>query len=193
MEQTEGTEKLHAMERRNKIIELLRTESQSISGSKLAKIFGVSRQVIVTDMAILKQRRRDLISTSTGYMLLKAAKNRRIFKVKHTDEQTEDELSLIVDFGGAVLDVFVEHKVYGTITAPINISSKRDVKNFIADIKSGVSKPLMNITQGYHYHTVEARSEEILDEIQAALKERGYLIGSGNSASLYSPKIYSEL
>ena len=180
-------------ERRNRIIEMLRTTATPLSGSQLANLLGVSRQVIVTDIALLKTSHPDLISTNSGYILMQASSTRRIYKMRHTDEQTEEELTGIVDLGGAILDVFVEHKVYGTIRVPLSISSKRDVQNFLRDMKSGVSTPLKNITQGYHYHTVEARSGAILEEIEAMLRQKGFLIETRNDTVIYSPKSYDEI
>jgi len=96
-------------------------------------------------------------------------------KVHHTTDQTEDELNTIVDFGGTVVDVFVWHKVYGKITAELNISSRLHVKQFIEGVRSGKSTELMNITGGYHYHTVRAESYEVLDSIVEALDRGGYI------------------
>ena len=182
--------RLRTDERRNKIIETLKNAKESISGTQLAELFNVSRQVIVTDIAILKTSHPEIMSTNSGYVIMGVSNITRIFKVKHTDEQTEDELTCITDLGGTVLNVYVEHKVYGTISAPLNISSKRDVLNFMNDLKSGVSTPLKNITYGYHYHTVEARSEAILDEIEHALKNKGYLIEALQTTPIYQAKNY---
>ena len=177
--------KLSGDERRNKIMEILLAAKEPVPGSELALKLDVSRQVIVTDIAIL------IIATNNGYILLKSSSTRRIFKVNHTDEQIEEELTCISDLGGTVLDVYIEHKVYGTMSAPLNISSRRDVQNFLNDIKSGVSTPLKNITHGYHYHTVEAKSEEILDEIENSLKKKGFLIESLSEKPIYGAKTYS--
>ena len=158
--------KLTGDERRNKIISLLEDATEPLSGSML-----------VTDIALLRASRSDIVSTTNGYLLAKSEvlSHRRIFKVNHTDEQIPEELTCITDLGGTVIDVYIDHKVYGTLSAPMNIKSRRDVQNFIADLQSGVSKPLKNITLGYHYHTVEAASVQILDEIEAALREKGFL------------------
>ena len=83
----------------------------------------------------------------------------------HTREQTENELNTIIDFGGTVADVFVWHKVYGKMTATLNISSRHHVAQFLEGVRTGKSSELMNITGGYHYHTVRAESEEVLDNI----------------------------
>ena len=179
--------------RRNTILELLSNSKEPLSGSELASRLDVSRQVIVTDMAILRQSHPDIIATNTGYVMIKASSICRIFKVNHTDEQTEDELNLIVECGGNILDVYVEHKIYGTISAPLNIKCRRDVINFMNDLKSGVSTPLKNVTQGYHYHTVEAKSAEVLDEIQSRLREKGYLIEALETKSIYEAKNYSKV
>lgn len=91
-------------------------------------------------------------------------------------EETEDELATIVNFGGTVVDVFVWHKVYGKMTAPLNIFSSLHIKQFIEGVRSGKSTELMNITGGYHYHTVRAESESVLDEIEQALKAKNYTV-----------------
>ncbi|MCH5295816.1 MAG: transcription repressor NadR [Treponema sp.] len=178
-------------ERRSKILEFLSTNTSPVSGNQLARKFNVSRQVIVTDIALLRAIHPELISTTAGYVLNGAGTRRRIFKMNHSDEQTEDELTCITDLGGTVLDVFVEHKVYGTIRAPLRISSKRDVQNFINDLRTSVSTPLKNITQGYHYHTISARSEAVLNEIERELKSRGYLIQTQAAAPVYQAKQYN--
>jgi hypothetical protein len=189
--------KLTGESRRAEILRILKQSDEAVSGSKLAKEMGVSRQVIVTDMALLRAERNDIISTNSGYVISgkdeEPKGERRIFKVSHTDEQIESELSAIVDLGGTVLDVFIEHKVYGTISAPLNISSKRDIQNFLADLKSGVSTPLKNITGNYHYHTIEAKSEQVLEEIASSLKNMGFLIEVRESTQTYQAKDYSTL
>ncbi len=80
-----------------------------------------------------------------------------------------------MDLGGCVLDVMINHRVYGKVTAPLNIKNRRDIQIFMNDIESGKSAPLMNVTSGYHFHRVSAEQEEILDEIEEALREKHYL------------------
>lgn len=184
--------RLKTEERRNRILELLESSSEPLSGTVIADRFGISRQVVVTDIAILRSTYPNIMSTSKGYLMLHADKCRRVYKVKHTDEQTEDELISIVDLGGKVMDIYVDHRIYGTIRKPLDIASKRDVDHFMADLVSGVSTPLKNITDGYHFHTVEARSESILDEIENMLREKGYLIESLDAVVIYEPKSYSQ-
>lgn len=167
---------MKADERRKAIITFLLSEQKPISGGMLAERFGVSRQIIVQDIAVLKASGYVILSTHHGYIVQKTPLVERVFKVRHTKEETEDELSCIVELGGTVVDVFVWHKVYGKIEAPLNIFSKLHVKQFIEGVRSGKSTELMNITGGYHYHTVRAESEEILDKISNALNERNYIV-----------------
>lgn len=175
-------------ERRKAITDIIRKSTKPVSGASLAKQFQVSRQVIVQDIALLRAADYDIYSTARGYMLMSSlTENRhqemrkdtdaitRVFHVSHTDEQMEDELNTIVDMGGRVLDVYVEHAVYGAIRTALPIACRRHVQEFMNSIHNGKSTPLKNLTAGDHYHTVEADDEETLDYIEEALKEKGYL------------------
>lgn len=166
---------MKADERRKAIVTLLLTEQKPVSGTALSEKFGVSRQIIVQDISVLKALGYEILSTHNGYIIQKTPLVERVFKVFHTTEQTESELSLIVSLGGTVVDVFVWHKAYGKISAKLNIFSQLQVKQFIEAVRSGKSSELMNITGGYHYHTVRADSNEILDRIENALNERGMI------------------
>ena len=167
---------MRSAERRKALAAYLTGEKEAVSGSALAKKFNVSRQIIVQDVSVLKASGYDILSTHYGYILQKTPLSERVFKVKHTTEETEDELTCIVELGGTVADVFVWHKVYGRIEAPLNIFSKLHIKQFIEGVRSGKSTELMNVTGGYHYHTVRAESGEILDRIYNALAERNYIV-----------------
>lgn len=166
---------MKVQERRNAIVNLLLSEQEAISGSALSERFGVSRQIIVQDITILKGMGYEILSTHNGYIMQKSPLKERVLKMHHTTEQTEDELSLIVSLGGTVVDVFVWHKVYGKMAAKLNIFSDLQVKQFIEGVRTGKSAELMTVTGGYHYHTIRAESEEILNRIEKALDERGYL------------------
>ncbi len=167
---------MKAHDRRKAIVNLLLSSTEAVSGGKLSEVFGVSRQIIVQDITVLKGSGYDIISTHYGYIMQQSPLKERVFKVYHTTEQTEDELNLIVGLGGTVVDVFVWHKVYGKMVAPLNIFSTLHVKQFIEGVRTGKSTELMNITGGYHYHTVRADSEEILDDIEKSLEQRGYIV-----------------
>lgn len=162
-------------ERRKAIVNLLSASKTPISGGELSKQFNVSRQIIVQDITVLKGLGYEIFSTHHGYVLQKSPLVERVFKLKHTTEQTEDELNSIVDLGGTVVDVFVWHKVYGKISATLNIFSRLHVKQFLEGVRTGKSTELMNITGGYHYHTVRADSEAVLDRIGKMLQQKNYI------------------
>ena len=162
-------------ERRKAIVNLLSASKMPISGGELSKQFNVSRQIIVQDITVLKGLGYEIFSTHHGYVLQKSPLVERVFKLKHTTEQTEDELNSIVDLGGTVVDVFVWHKVYGKISATLNIFSRLHVKQFLEGVRTGKSTELMNITGGYHYHTVRADSEAVLDKIGETLQQKNYI------------------
>ena len=161
--------------RRQEILRYIEESEKPVSGQKLAEMFHVSRQVIVQDIALLRAGDKEIFSTNRGYICGEKKRAVRIFRVFHSDERIEEELNLIVDWGGKVEDVFVDHEVYGELRAPLNISSRMQVRKFLEEIRSGKSRPLKNITSGYHCHTVWADSEEVLDRIQESLKEAGIL------------------
>lgn len=163
-------------ERRKAILNILLSSKEPVSGSELAQKFDISRQIIVQDIAVMKAMGYEILSTSQGYVIRTSPLSERVFKVRHTTEQTEDELSCIVDLGGTVVDVFVWHKVYGKIEASLNIFSRMHIKQFLEGVRTGQSTELMHITGGYHYHTVRADSEAVLNRIEAALTERGYIV-----------------
>lgn len=163
-------------QRRKKILELIRNTDVPLSGGALGKLTGVSRQVVVQDVALLRTEGHPIVATARGYLMNKPSDAVRIFKVCHTNEQTEEELTTVVDLGGCVVDVMVNHRAYGKMSATLNIRSRRDIQFFLEQIRTGKSMPLMNVTSGYHFHKISAKSEEILDEIEQALREKEFLV-----------------
>lgn len=166
---------MNGEERREKIINILRKSHTPVSGEELAKTFDVSRQVIVQDIALIRAKNITIISTHKGYLIEEKQECTRILKVRHEDDEVETELNAIVDLGGWVKDVFVYHKVYGVIKAEMNIHSRREIKNYLAELESGSSSLLKNVTSGYHYHTVVAKDEQTLNLIQDNLRSLGFL------------------
>lgn len=166
---------MNGNERRTKILKLLEDNKGPVSGISLAKQLNVSRQIIVQDIALLRAAGNEILSMSQGYFMQSGPKLSRVFKMIHTEQEVEDELNTVVDLGGIVEDVFVYHKAYGVLKANMDIKSRLDVENFVEKIKSGKSNLLMDVTSGYHYHTVLADSEQLLDIIQEKLKQKGFL------------------
>ena len=164
--------------RRKKIIDILTTKDRAISGNDLSEMLNVSRQVIVQDIALLRAVNKSILSTNKGYILYSDESKRfkRSYYVAHTDEQIAQELEIIVDNNGKVLDVVIEHDIYGQITVDLIIASRRDIKEFLQKLKESKTKPLKDLTNGRHYHTVEADTKKDLDIIENELREKGYLV-----------------
>ena len=160
---------MDAEERRGQIITLLKDSSKPISGTELAKRLSVSRQVIVQDIALLRAGNKNILSTNKGYLLYDdhapEKTYRRTVRVRHTNDQILDELYTIVDYGGRVRDVVVEHDIY-----------RQDADEFVRRLQANQTRPRNELTDGYHYHTIEAEKEAYLDRIEEKLNEKGYLI-----------------
>ena len=164
--------------RRAQILEILKKSEQPVSGTDLAGRLHVSRQVIVQDIALLRASNRNILSTNKGYLYDRADEKkvvRRTFFVCHTDEQMAEELFAIVDNGGRLRDVVVEHEIYGQITVDLILENRCDVQDFLDKISKSTARPLSILTNGKHYHTVEADREEIFDRIEQKLRLLGYL------------------
>lgn len=162
-------------QRRKAILKLIKESSVPLSGTALGKATGVSRQVIVQDIALLRTEGYSILATARGYLLDEPKEIVRLFKVCHDEAHTQEELTTIVDLGGCILDVMINHRVYGKVSAPLQIKNRRDVQAFLDGLTSGNSSPLLNVTSGYHFHHISAESEEILDEIEDALRQKNFL------------------
>lgn len=160
--------------RRKKLIEILQKSTVPVSGTALSKALDVSRQVVVTDIALIRANGIDVISTNRGYVISADSKCKRIIKSHHNDEQILDELFTIVDNGGCAENIIINHRFYNRLEAPLKVSSRREAKEFMEAILSGKSKSLSSATSGYHYHTISADDEATLDLIEEELKAKGY-------------------
>jgi Predicted small molecule binding protein (contains 3H domain) len=178
MEKT-GEKHIHASERRRLILEHLQTSHDPITGSELADLMNVSRQVIVQDISLIKAREIPIIATARGY-LYTGTRNpelkTRTIVCRHTIEETEHELNLIVACGVTVVNVTVEHPLYGEMTGSLMIRSRSDVVHFIGRLKTTGAALLSSLTDGIHLHLLEAPSTEQIDNAMKALKKAGYLL-----------------
>ena len=162
-------------ERRGEILKILKQAAVPIAARELAGRFGVSRQVIVQDLAVIRASTPGILSTTKGYVMEQDSSCTREFKVRHSQEQAAEELILIVDCGGRVKNISISHRVYGRVSAEMDIRSRQDVAEFVEALQNSHSTVLSSATSGYHYHLVEASSEERLDLIEKQLKEAGFL------------------
>lgn len=169
---------MNSKERRNAIVEVLqKNPDHPTPGKELSKMFNVSRQTIVQDMALIKTFNPNIASTSEGYLMIKdkSPLHQKEFKMHHAANRTEEELFIIVDHGGRVKNVSISHRVYGRITVELDIRSRQDAIDFMESFKGSKSKYLGEVTSGYHYHLVEADNDQRLQLIEQKLKEADLL------------------
>lgn len=164
------------MDRKTRIMEIISSSDKPVSASKIAKELGVSRQIIVGDVALLRASGEDITATPRGYILETNRSNHYTIAVNHNKDQLEEELNTIVDLGGKVEDVIVEHPLYGEIKGNLHIYSRYDVSKFMSAVKDRDVTPLSLLTDGVHLHTITAPDEETLERIKEALDEKHILL-----------------
>ena len=164
--------------RRTLIIDKLEKSQIPVSANSLAEEFGVTRQIIVADIALLRAAGKAIRAEHRGYVLDKADKSALLKKiaVKHSKDSVGDEFYAVVDNGGKVLDVIVEHSVYGKISAELNIASRYDADKFVEKINQTGANPLSLLTHGFHIHTVAVENEESFERIKDKLIELNIFI-----------------
>lgn len=166
-------------ERRNQILQMLKNQSTPLSGTALAGAFHVSRQVIVQDIALMRAENHDILSTNRGYLYRRRdscdSLPKRVFFVRHSTQQVLDEFMAVLELGGMILDVVVEHELYGQIRVDLLIESEQDAREFYEKLMLSKDNPLKVLTDDCHYHTVAAPSERLLDLIEQELRHKGFL------------------
>lgn len=166
--------------RRIQILQMLKEHGAPLSGTAIAKACGVSRQVIVQDIALMRAENHSILSTNKGYVYrtdeTQNTQPKRVFFVKHSTQQVQDEFLTIIELGGKVLDVAVEHELYGQIRVDLMIETPQDACDFAQKLSICRDNPLKVLTDDCHYHTVAAPSERLLDLIEGELRSKGYLL-----------------
>ena len=165
-------------ERRQELVRRLRTSNTPVLGSELADQFGVSRQVLVQDMAILRAAGTDIIATPRGYLLRNPgpAAHHDVLRVKHDHAAIMDELTILVDLGIRIIDVTIDHPVYGLLRGDLNVSSRQDAVEYLQRLDSTSSGALEEMTGGRHSHAIESPRPDLLDKARSELKKKGYLV-----------------
>ena len=167
-------------QRRQKLLALLEEAQSPLSGTALARQLQVSRQVIVQDIALMRAENHNILSTNKGYLCRPdAAGNaqpKRVFFVRHTTQQVLEEFLTVIDLGGRILDVAVEHEIYGQIRVDMLIEDPRDAREFARKLSQSPDNPLKVLTDDCHYHTVAAPSQRLLDLIEEELRSKGFLL-----------------
>ena len=165
--------------RKETLLQLLKEAPKPLNGQSLAEHFHVTRQIIVQDIAVLRADGAPILSTNRGYIYKENKANsfvHKLFKVKHKEEDMEQELLAIVDNGGRVQNILIDHPVYGEIETLLKLSCRRDVEHFLNQVKTCDFRPLSELTDGIHYHLIEAENKQDLLYIEKALDKLGYLV-----------------
>lgn len=161
--------------RRETLLRMLAEAQAPLAAGKLAKSLSVSRQIIVGDVALLRAQGTDIIATPRGYLLSdKLTGVQERVACRHTREETRKELETLVDQGVEVVDVIVDHAVYGQLTGQLHLRSRYDVAEFMA--QSEQAPPLSTLTGGVHLHTLRGESRESLERAKEALRKAGILL-----------------
>lgn len=167
---------MNTQDRREAIKKLIQESTTPLSATTLAKKFSVSRQVVVTDVAILRAAQEPILATPRGYIYEKKEIGITFtIACMHSQEETKDELETIVDCGGFIEDVIIEHPIYGELSGKLKIASRLDVEEFIALCKDKKAKNLSDLNEGVHFHTLRVPNEKVHQFIITKLKEKGYL------------------
>ena len=164
--------------RRRQIVGWLRARSGPVPGGEIAKHFRVSRQCLVQDVAILRASGVEILATPSGYRLPAEPNraHRAILACKHPPERTEEELQILLDHGVRILDVIVEHPIYGELRGSLMLESRADLQDFLAHVRASHAALLSSLTDGVHLHTVEASRPELISRAKAQLRSRGFLL-----------------
>lgn len=164
------------MDRRQQLLDILKSSNQPIPGAHLADVLDVSRQTIVQDIAFLRKDGFAIIGTTHGYMLAEGSKSqyREVLGIIHTPAQLQRELEILVAHHVTVEDVFINHPVYGRIKGELNIRTPKDVKAFVEKRDRSPVPLFSEVTGGLHYHTLLAEDAEAIAEAKTALKKEGF-------------------
>lgn len=173
--------RMDARSRRNSIHDILSSSKTPVSAAALAEKFHVSRQIIVGDVALLRASGAGVVATPRGYLIEQGKPAAReddytIVCSHSSDELLLEELYTVVDSGATVVDVIVEHPVYGQLTGLLQVSSRYDADRFVETLHSSNAAPLSQITDGIHLHTIRCPDPDRIEYIKAQLSKKGILI-----------------
>lgn len=163
-------------QRKKTILAELEKAEKPLSASFFSEMLSVTRQVIVGDIALLRASGATIVATPRGYLLETKPNDCYIVASKHDDSRILEELYAIVDCGCGLLDVIVEHPLYGQITCNLHIFSRFDADNFVKKMRETKSKPLSEITKDIHLHTIQCPSPEHFQRVEQVLREKNFYV-----------------
>lgn len=176
-------------ERRERILARLEGSDRPFTGTELADLFGVTRQVIVQDIAVLRAKGHAIVATPQGYFSSKrfppgsSRKVYRVMTIHHTPDRTEEELLTLVDNGVEVVDVAVDHAIYGEFVANLMFRSRREVLHFVRRVQEAGAPLLLTLAAGVHRHTLAAEDHRVIAAAMAELVAKGFDVLDGYSGT----------
>ncbi|GAA0294970.1 hypothetical protein GGQ92_000698 [Gracilibacillus halotolerans] len=174
------SKKLQGNERREIVLNWLKSSDRPLTGSELATKANVSRQVIVQDISLLKAKNHPIMATSNGYIYMSTEANEgvitQVIACKHDGVDTREELYTIVDYGCTVKDVMIEHPVYGELKASLMVSNRAEVDRFIDRMEAEQAPLLLELTGGIHNHTITSKEKWQIEQAIQNLQQKGFLL-----------------
>ena len=165
-------------ERRRRLLDMLTSSPRPLSGAEMGQRLGATRQTVAQDIALLRAAGHPIVGTSRGYLLVSAlgpGSHRALLAVRHRPDQTEEELSLLLDLGLRVVDVIVDHPVYGEMRGMLMLDSREDLREWLVVMREKRGRLLSELTDGIHLHTVETPRPDLLERARSALRQHGFL------------------
>lgn len=162
--------------RQSQIKAELMSATVPISATALARKYHVSRQTIVGDVALMRAQGEKITATSRGYEYERASKNEALIVCQHSPAAAAAEMAIIVQFGGVLKDVIVDHPLYGQLRGVLLIRSAADISMFTAKMRQQQGHMLSELTGGVHMHTVAYDTPAQFEQIKDALRTAGYLV-----------------
>jgi transcriptional regulator of NAD metabolism len=168
---------MNTKERRAMLEQILNRTKEPITATTLAERFGVSRQIIVGDIALLRAKGVHISATPRGYLMETDREGERYtIACQHDAASLKEELYTISDWGGHILDVIVEHPVYGQIIGKLYLRSRFDIDRFCEQLQETQAPPLSMLTEGIHLHTISCPNSETYQRILDALRTKKFLV-----------------
>ena len=168
---------MNSQERRKEILKRLNACQGPVSAAALASCLGVSRQIIVGDVALLRAGGEAISATPRGYVVARdTGFVVRTVACSHSAQDMVRELNIMVDNGCTVRDVIVEHPIYGQLTGALELKSRYDVRRFVLRSAEEDAQPLSMLTNGIHLHTLLCPDEDAYERVISELEREGLLV-----------------
>ncbi len=167
---------MNGEDRKTIILQQLNKSCDPISATTFGNQLSVSRQVIVGDIALLRARGEQIIATPRGYIIEKQPHQIYTIACKHTEAQLLDELYTIVDNECGIIDVTVEHSIYGQLSGPLYIFTRKDADNFAKKLSQENVQLLCHLTKDFHFHKICCPTVTHYNKVVSALRQKGFLV-----------------